>query len=806
MPFLRLMLQAGARHRWRSWLALTLLSAVVVGLVLAGAATARRTATAFPRFEAVHGYDAFFYSSGPVPRVASLPEVASVTRLEAPAVGAPTCACHPISANDFSVDEVPPAQLTTVVKLVSGRLPDQSDPGQVLASYNLEPLGVHLGSVLRIPLAASSQRAAVLSNANLTPTGPLVTVHVVGLSVSEFEFPTTASPPSYDVYATSSFARKYDARGVVFNEYVFRLRHGAAGLPRFDTQVRALGGLSGTDLDALASTIATSIDPQAVGWWILTGLAALVGILVLAQALARQAALEAEDFPALGALGATRRQLFTLTMARTLAVALAGAAAGVLLAALLSFFVPVGEAKLADPAPGFDFDALLLIGGAAVAVAAVLALGVWPAVRASRLVSRRNDDPVVRPSRVVALLTASGAPPSALIGIRNALEQGRGRTAVPVSSALVGAVLAVAVLCGTAVFGASLTHLTSTPAQYGQDFDAWFSVNGTGSVAQNDRLLHDLERPGVASIEAGVGEDVSINGHVVEALAGQTLRGPYLITTVDGRLPTGNDEVVLGAKTMRQVGARVGSTVRVAVSGPSSAGGATTVRRFRVVGTAVLPPDFTGAALGTGAVFALHSLVGPVCPSGARNPACVSALLVADSGGLLVRTTPGPQGTAALAALSQDYPSQVNFPRPPTDLVNFGEAVNFPLIFGLIVVLFGVATLLHMLLSSLNRRRREMGLLKSLGFVRRQIALSVSWQTTTVATIGIVLGVPLGIAAGRLVWNAFASNLGVMADPVVTAWVVAAIAAGTLLVANLLAVGPAWVASRTRAASLLKAE
>ncbi len=807
MPFLRLMLQAGARHRWRSWLVLTLLTAVVVGLVLAGAATARRTATAFPRFEAVHGYDAFFYSAGPIPRVASLPEVASVTRLLAPAAGPPTCStCRSISANDFSVDEIAPAQLTTVVKLVSGRLPDQSDPGQVLASYNLEPLGVHIGSVLRIRLAASSQRAVVLSNATFTPGGPIVSVHVVGFSVSEFEFPTTASPPSYDLYATSSFARKYDARGVVFNEYMFRLRHGAASLPRFDTQVRTLGGLSGTDLDALADTIAISIDPQAVGWWILTGLAALVGILVLAQALARQAALEAEDYPALGALGATRRQLFTLIMARTLGVALAGAAGGVLLAALLSFFVPVGEARLADPTPGFDFDALLLIGSAAVAVVAVLALGVWPAVRAARLVSRRDDDPGVRPSRVVALLIASGAPPSALIGVRNALERGRGRTAVPVSSALVGAVLAVAVLCGTVVFGESLTHLTSTPAQYGQAFDAWFSVNGTGSVAQNDRLLDDVERPGVAAITAGVGDAVSINGHVVEALAGQSLRGPYMMTIIDGRLPAADDEVVLGAKTMRQVGARVGSTVRVAVSGSSLAGGATTIRSFRVVGTTVLPPDFTGAALGTGALFALDGLMGPVCPRGAPNDACLSALLVADSGGLLVRTTPGPQGTAALAALSRDYPSQVNFPRPPTDLVNFGEAVNFPLIFGLIVVLFGVATLLHMLLTSLNRRRREMGLLKSLGFVRRQIALSVSWQTTTVAAVGIVLGVPLGIAAGRLVWNAFASNLGVVADPVVTAWVAAAIAAGTLVVANLLAVGPAWVASRTRAASLLKAE
>ena len=199
---------------------------------------------------------------------------------------------------------------------------------------------MHIGTVLHVPLAASSQRALVLSNANFTPYGPTVTLHVVGISVSEFEFPTTSNPPSYDLYATSSFARRYDGQAVMFNEYMFRLHHGAASLPRFEAQVRALGGLSGTDLDALASSIATSIDPQAVGWWILTALAALVGIIVLAQALARQAALEADDYPVLGALGATRRQLFTLTMARTLAVALAGAAAGVLLATSLSPLSP----------------------------------------------------------------------------------------------------------------------------------------------------------------------------------------------------------------------------------------------------------------------------------------------------------------------------------------------------------------------------------------------------------------------------------------------------------------------------------
>jgi ABC-type lipoprotein release transport system permease subunit len=807
VSFLRLMLQAGARQRWRSWLALTLLTAIVVGLVLAGAATARRTATAFPRFEAAHGYDAFFYSAGALPRVASLPGVASATRVRVPGSGAPVCAaCRPIDVNGFSLDEVPPTGLARMVKLVSGRLPDESRPDEVLASDNLQPFGVHVGSVLRVPLVAKSQRAAVLDNEDITPAGQTVTLHVVGLSVSETEFPTTSAAASYDVYVTSSFARRYDAGVIVFNEYFFRLRHPSTGLPRFESSAQAQGALSTTDLDALGSTIATSIAPQGVGWWILTALAALVGTLTLAQALARQAALEAESYATLGALGATRRQLFTLTMTRTLAIALVGAGVGVGLAAALSLFFPVGEARLADPAPGFEFDALLLVGGGAVAVVVMLALGLWPAVRASRLAAPGEDQSIVRSSRIATFLAASSAPPSALIGVRNALERGRGRTAVPVSSAIVGAVLAVAVLCATAVFGASLTHLTGTPAQYGQNFDAWLTVNGTGTVAQNEQLLAATDRPGVSAVTAGVGAAVTINGHLVDALAGQSVRGPFLITTVSGRLPHADDEVVLGSKTMQQVGAHVGSTVRVASAGSSPGGGTAKVRSYRVVGTTVLPADFNNQGLGTGAVFTLDGLVGRSCPAATAARACLVTSVLARDGVFIVRTTPGAQGAAALSSLSRAYPSQVNDPRPPTDLVNFGEAVNFPLIFGVIVVLFGVATLLHMLLSSLKRRRRETGLLKSLGFVRRQVALTVSWQTTTVAVIGIVVGVPLGIAAGRLIWTAFASNLGVVAVPVVTAWVIAAIAIGTLVVANLLAAGPALMASRSKPATLLKAE
>jgi hypothetical protein len=221
----------------------------------------------------------------------------------------------------------------------------------------------------------------------------------------------------------------------------------------------------------------------------------------------------------------------------------------------------------------------------------------------------------------------------------------------------------------------------------------------------------------------------------------------------------------------------------------------------------VLPPDFNPrGGLGTGAIFSLAGFTGHDCrAAGANGKACIVSSVGA-SGAFLVRAAPGPEGKAAIAALGRAYPSEVNLPRPPTNLVNFGESVNFPLILGVVVALLGIGTLLHLLLTSLNRRRRETGLLKSLGMLRRQIAYCVSWQTTTIALIAIALGVPLGIAAGRLVWSAFADNLGVGTQPVVTALEIVGVALGALIVANVLAAVPAFLAARARPASLLRAE
>ena len=55
-----------------------------------------------------------------------------------------------------------------------------------------------------------------------------------------------------------------------------------------------------------------------------------------------------------------------------------------------------------------------------------------------------------------------------------------------------------------------------------------------------------------------------------------------------------------------------------------------------------------------------------------------------------------------------------------------------------------------------------MGLLKALGFVSRQVGATVYWQATTVTLVGLVVGVPVGIALGRVIWRAFALNVGVV--------------------------------------------
>jgi ABC-type lipoprotein release transport system permease subunit len=556
------------------------------------------------------------------------------------------------------------------------------------------------------------------------------------------------------------------------------------------------------NLDANAAAVTASIHPQAVGWWVLALLAGLGGLAVVGQALGRQSAVESEEYPTLAALGLPRGQLVALGTARNLFVALAGAAGAVVVAFALSPLTPVGEARLAEPSTGLAFDPLVLLLGALAIVVVVLVLGAWPTVRASRMHVGADRVPT-RPSSIVAGLAARGASPSAVIGVRHALERGRGAASVPVGTALFGTALAVTALCATAVFGASLSHLTATPALYGNDYQVLLvnnSETGGNPATELARLEHD---PAITGIMSGTREEISIDGVSVFAIAGTAVRGPLLLSTVNGRLPTGDGDIALGTTTLHQVGAHVGSTVPVTVQLPT---GGTRTAPFRVVGTVSFPGQFGLGGLGSGAAVTFAGYLNAVCPPGPTQSTCHSEFHAKQKAGgaVFARAVPGPKGQAAITHYLNTFSGTALRPTTPISLINFGEAVNFPLIVGLMLALFGAATLLHLLVVSVARRRREIGLLKALGLSNGQVGAAVCWQATTVALVGIVAGIPLGIVAGQAVWRAFATNLGVVPVATLPVWLLVALGAGVLVVANLLAIAPALAARSRSAGALLR--
>ncbi len=199
-------------------------------------------------------------------------------------------------------------------------------------------------------------------------------------------------------------------------------------------------------------------------------------------------------------------------------------------------------------------------------------------------------------------------------------------------------------------------------------------------------------------------------------------------------------------------------------------------------------------------------LIHVACPSGPQQALCRQKVAGISTGGVRVSFVLGPAREGSAGPLSwRSTPSITTQPLAPTSLVNFGEAVNFPLIFGAMLAVFGAATLAHLLVVSVSRRRREVGLLEGAGLreppgrLRRFPGRPPRWPL-----VGVVLGVPLGLVVGRTVWNAFANNLGVVPVAVVPFLLTAAITVGVLVGANLIAIAPAWVATRSKPSDLLR--
>jgi ABC-type lipoprotein release transport system permease subunit len=172
----------------------------------------------------------------------------------------------------------------------------------------------------------------------------------------------------------------------------------------------------------------------------------------------------------------------------------------------------------------------------------------------------------------------------------------------------------------------------------------------------------------------------------------------------------------------------------------------------------------------------------------------------------VVRFKLGVHRAAALHQLQADFPGTVLTALRPADVENLRRVSALPSVLAALFAAVALLTVGHMLVSSVRRRRHDVAILRTMGFVRRQVASAVAWQATTVALVGLVVGIPLGVAAGRWTWGLVASQLGVRDQPVVPVLVVAVVVAGSLVAANAVASVPGLVAARTRPAEILRTE
>jgi hypothetical protein len=694
-------LRAELRRRWRAWLSVALLAGAFAGVATAAAAGARRTDSAYPRLLAwskapdmlvVSGYSAAF---APLPRaaLARLPQVTDVAYVRGVGLRAP----HDITLLAPEDNRVPGGFWKR--KIVAGRLADPGRADEVNVSFLLAQAR-HLKPGDTLPV--------VLGTARGQPAR--FVFRVVGIEAAASEFPPQIDTGPDDVWAAPAFWRLHRANLQTFPGAALRLRHGAADVAAVDRALAHLArGLNAASVPLAPQAVNTerSIHLQAVALWLLAGFLGVIGVLVLGQLLVRLSFVEACDCAALRALGMNRRQLMAVGVGRAAAIGVVAGGVAVVLAFAFSPLLPVGLAGVAEPHPGLDADGLVLaLGGLTTALITVA--GASPS--AWRVATRGHAPGAVpaaggrRPvvSRIGGLRSAPR-----MMGVRLALQPGAGPTALPVRSTIGGAVAGVAALSAAMVFSASLSHLLATPRLYGV---AWDAVVSSSNGAELDPVARIVARdPYVAAWSAGFSDgELQVNGAAVGAIAMGGGRGSSLLAVpVQGRLPQARGEIALGPQTLASVHARVGATAQVSLPGQRPV-------RFQIIGTAIFPglSDALGLGHGAGLTLAgLHRLPGvPPVPLDT----------------LLVRFRPGadPQArTDTLASLAaRAGPFIVQGPATPTDLVNFGRVRNLPMLLGIALSGLALATIAHLLVTSVRRRRRDLAILRTLGFTAARSA------------------------------------------------------------------------------------
>jgi ABC-type lipoprotein release transport system permease subunit len=127
-------------------------------------------------------------------------------------------------------------------------------------------------------------------------------------------------------------------------------------------------------------------------------------------------------------------------------------------------------------------------------------------------------------------------------------------------------------------------------------------------------------------------------------------------------------------------------------------------------------------------------------------------------------------------------------------------------VLGLFLALLALAAVGHALATSIRRRRHDLGIVRALGFVGRDVLGTLAAQSWTLAVIGVVVGIPLGVAIGRVAWTVVADGIGVRAATSTSWAMIVVVILGSWLAATVLSLLPGLAAARQRAVDALRVE
>jgi hypothetical protein len=703
---------------------------------------------------------------------------------------------------------IDPSYGTTIERpvIIAGRRFDPSRADEVVVTPQfLATYHKRLGDTLTLDLATPKQINQEFDGSQGAPAGPHVRARIVGVGNTIWDSVNGNGPGQHGaVIASPGLYARYPANvagtnGQAYFNALIRLKGGAAAIPAFRADLARVTGRSDIDVLGIQSNW---VDPirrliQYESACLLAfAVAALVAALFLVgQAVARYTSATMADLGVLQAVGMTSRQVVAAAAAAPLLASAAGATLGVAGAIVASRWMPIGAASYLEPHPGIDADWQILGAGWVLAPALVTA---GAAAAAALTLAARRHQATPRRSGVAAAAAAAGLPVSLVVGSRFALEPGRGRSAVPVRPALLGAVVGVLGVLAAFTFSAGVSDAAANPARFGQTWqlDTYLGEGGQDFSPVTSQVLRavaaDPEVTGVddALVGAAQSGQVSVESFTYTGVSGKAI--PVVLT--GGRMPASDSEIVLGPTTAKAMHVTIGSTIRL-TGGPVA-------RTFTVTGTGfvpagphnsyddgawITPAGFTRLFHGAQIAFKFHLAVVSLRP-GAD---------VAAAGRRLTATAARIKGGQGIA---------FEVTAPPGIITGIKDVAVLPLALAAFLALLAVAAIGYALSIAVRRRRHELAVLRALGLTRRQSRLVVVTQATLLAVIGLAFGIPLGVAAGRTLWRAAAGMAPLAYHTPSTLWALVLIAPVALVVANLLAGWPGHRAARLRTAEILRTE